>query len=135
MAVRGKGISKEWKTYRTRFLIRAVQLTEDKAFMDALGREHSGRKGDYLVESQEGVRSIVPQRVFEDVYVAIARESEPKPGSKAKGQGKVKSTVRPAVRPAVKPALKSALKPAVKPIGKKPAQPASVRRLVVGRVG
>jgi len=48
----------EWKTYRTRFLIKAKQLTETSSFVDPLGREHQGRPGDYLVESSDGVRLI-----------------------------------------------------------------------------
>jgi len=57
--------------YRTRFLIRARQLTHPLVFVDALGREHRGKRGDYLVESANGTRSIVPRQVFEDVYVAM----------------------------------------------------------------
>jgi len=76
MAVAAKKQSDKWKTYRTRFLVKAIQLEEAMSFTDALGREHKGRKGDYLVESIEGVRSIAPRKVFEDVYVAITREEE-----------------------------------------------------------
>ena len=60
-----------WKTYRTRFLIEAKQLTEALAFVDPLGREHSGRPGDYLVESSDGARRIAPREIFEDIYVPI----------------------------------------------------------------
>ena len=56
----------EWKTYRTRFLIKAKQLNSNLSFTDALGRQHCGRKGDYLVESFEGVLSIAPRQIFED---------------------------------------------------------------------
>ena len=62
----------EWQIYRTRFLIRAKQLSEPLVFVDALGREHCGQKGDYLVESSDGTRRIAPRAIFEDVYVAIA---------------------------------------------------------------
>jgi hypothetical protein len=61
----------EWNVYRTRFLVRARQLTEPLFFVDALGREHSGIKGDYLVESSEGARRIAPREIFEDVYVVM----------------------------------------------------------------
>lgn len=61
----------EWKTYRTRFLIKATQLTSPLTFTDPLGRTHSGRKGDYLVESSEGVLSITPCQIFEDIYVTM----------------------------------------------------------------
>jgi hypothetical protein len=61
----------EWKTYRTRFLVKAKQLSSSLSFVDALGRQHSGRKGDYLVESSDGVVSIAPRQIFEDIYVAI----------------------------------------------------------------
>ena len=63
--------SMEWKTYRTRFLVKAKQLNSNFSFVDALGRQHSGRKGDYLVESSDGVISITPRRIFEDIYVPI----------------------------------------------------------------
>jgi hypothetical protein len=63
--------SEEWKTYRTRFLVKAKQLSSSLSFVDNLGRQHSGRKGDYLVESAEGVISIAPRQIFEDIYVAI----------------------------------------------------------------
>jgi hypothetical protein len=61
----------EWKTYRTRFLVRAKQLSSRLSFVDALGRQHSGRKGDYLVESSDGVVTIAPRLIFEDIYVAM----------------------------------------------------------------
>lgn len=68
----------EWKTYRTRFLIKAKQLNSSLSFTDALGRQHCGRKGDYLVESFEGVLSIAPRQIFEDIYVPmIAFAAEP----------------------------------------------------------
>jgi hypothetical protein len=63
--------SVEWKTYRTRFLVKAKQLNSSLTFTDHLGRQHCGRKGDYLVESCDGVLSIAPRRIFEDIYVAM----------------------------------------------------------------
>jgi hypothetical protein len=63
--------SVEWKTYRTRFLVKAKQLNSTLSFTDHLGRQHCGRKGDYLVESCDGVLSITPRRIFEDVYVPM----------------------------------------------------------------
>jgi hypothetical protein len=61
----------EWQVYRTRFLIRAKQLTGPLEFRDALGREHRGQRGDYLVESSDGTQRIAPREIFEDVYVAM----------------------------------------------------------------
>jgi hypothetical protein len=61
----------QWKTYRTRFLVKAKQLRSNLVFTDSLGRQHSGRKGDYLVESADGVLSIAPRQIFEDVYVSM----------------------------------------------------------------
>jgi hypothetical protein len=61
----------QWVTYRTRFLVRAKQLTSSLTFTDALGRQHSGRKGDYLVESSDCVLRIHPRQIFEDVYVPL----------------------------------------------------------------
>ncbi len=64
----------KWKTYRTRFLVKAKQLNCNLSFIDPLGRHHSGRKGDYLVESCDGAFSITPRRIFEDVYVTMPTE-------------------------------------------------------------
>jgi hypothetical protein len=63
-----------WITYRTRFLVKAKQLTSSLTFTDALGRLHSGRKGDYLVESSDGVLRIAPRQIFEDIYVPLLAE-------------------------------------------------------------
>ena len=61
-----------WNVYRTRFLVRARQLTEPLIFTDSFGREHSGRPGDYLVETCEGIRRITTRALFEDIYVPIS---------------------------------------------------------------
>ncbi len=63
----------QWTVYRTRFLVRARQLTEPLVFTDALGREQSGRPGDYLVESSDGIRRITTQTLFEDIYVPLTQ--------------------------------------------------------------
>lgn len=68
--------SAEWITYRTRFLVKAKQLSCSLSFVDALGRQHSGRKGDYLVESSDGVVTITPRQIFEDVYVPMLDDPE-----------------------------------------------------------
>ncbi len=62
----------QWTVYRTRFLVRARQLTQPLVFTDALGREQSGRPGDYLVESSDGIKRITSQALFEDIYVPLA---------------------------------------------------------------
>jgi hypothetical protein len=69
-------VEPEWQIYRTRFLIRAKQLTEPLVFIDALGREHRGQTGDYLVESSDGTRRVAPREIFEDVYVAMGPAGE-----------------------------------------------------------
>ena len=66
----------EWRVYRTRFLIRAKQLSGPLEFRDALGREHRGQRGDYLVESSDGTQRIAPREIFEDVYVAMGPPAE-----------------------------------------------------------
>ena len=71
----------EWQVYRTRFLIRARQLTGPLEFRDALGRDHRGQKGDYLVESSDGSQRIAPREIFEDVYVAMGFAVEKWPAS------------------------------------------------------
>jgi hypothetical protein len=63
----------EWKTYRTRFLVRARQLSEPAAIVDASGREQVGNPGDYLVECSDGSKRIAPRHIFEDIYVEMER--------------------------------------------------------------
>lgn len=70
--------SQQWKTYRTRFLVKAKQLSSSLTFTDHLGRQHCGRKGDYLVESNDGVVSITPRRIFEDIYVPMSYLEQPR---------------------------------------------------------
>jgi len=60
-----------WHTYRTRFLVQAKQLARGFSFLDAQGREHHGKKGDYLIQCDDGARHIAPRKFFEDVYVAM----------------------------------------------------------------
>jgi hypothetical protein len=69
-------VTKPWTTYRTRFLVKAKQLTSSLTFTDSLGRHHSGRKGDYLVESSDGVLRIAPRQIFEDIYVPLLATEE-----------------------------------------------------------
>ena len=69
-----ESISDDWSVYRTRFLVRAKQLSEPLAFTDPLGRQHHGRSGDYLVQSSNGLLRIAPREIFEDVYVVLERE-------------------------------------------------------------
>ncbi len=66
----------EWTTYRTRFLITAKQLDAPLTFVDAIGREHSGQKGDYLVQSSDGSQRIAPREIFEDIYVPMNHTGE-----------------------------------------------------------
>jgi hypothetical protein len=66
-------LESQWTVYRTRFLVRARQLTEPLVFTDALGREQSGRPGDYLAESSGGIRTIITKALFEDIYVPLAK--------------------------------------------------------------
>lgn len=100
--------SGKWKTYRTRFLVKAKQLNASLSFVDPLGRQHVGRKGDYLVESVEGVISIAPRRIFEDVYVPMGIEVEAEDASavsKATGCG-IKKLPQPCrERRGVRPSL------------------------------
>lgn len=69
-------LENDWQVYRTRFLIKAKQLTEPLTFVDALGREHHGKIGDYLVESSDGLQRIAPREIFEDVYVPMGPADE-----------------------------------------------------------
>ena len=70
-----------WNIYRTRFLIKAKQLTEPLMFIDALGREQRGQPGDYLIEASDGRRTIQRREIFEDIYVAMGPVDESWPAS------------------------------------------------------
>jgi hypothetical protein len=72
-------MSDDWNTYRTRFLVRAKQLTDPLTFTDALGREHHGRPGDYLVHSSNGLLHVAPKEIFEDVYVILEQSNLERP--------------------------------------------------------
>jgi len=90
-------LESQWTVYRTRFLVRARQLTEPLVFTDSLGREQSGRPGDYLVESSEGMRRITTQAIFEDIYVALAQNNGAsgvlaRPVSRASPQDRARAT-------------------------------------------
>ncbi len=63
--------ARKWQVYRNKCLIRAKQLTRALTFVDSLGREHRGKKGDYLVESDAGTRRIWPRQLFEDSHVCM----------------------------------------------------------------
>jgi len=76
----------EWQVYRTRFLLRAKQLTRPLEFRDALGLEHRGQSGDYLIESSDGTQRIAPREIFEDIYVSMGSGVEKWP-SLAYGKG------------------------------------------------
>jgi hypothetical protein len=67
-------MSDDWNVYRTRFLVCAKQLTQPITFTDPLGREQSGRPGDYLVQSNNGLLRIASREIFEDVYVVLEQE-------------------------------------------------------------
>ena len=71
--------SDDWNIYRTRFLVRAKQLTESRTFTDPLGREHHGRPGDYLVQSSNGLLRVAPREIFEDVYVIMECDAPKSP--------------------------------------------------------
>ena len=64
-------MASEWTTYRTRFLIKARRLEQPVSFVDCLGRQHSGKEGDYLVLSSEGSQRVAPREIFEDIYVPM----------------------------------------------------------------
>jgi len=75
-----------WTVYRTRFLVRAQQLTEPLVFTDALGREQSGQPGDYLVETSEGIKRITTRALFEDIYVPLFQNMQIENGRGALAQ-------------------------------------------------
>lgn len=82
-----------WTVYRTRFLVRARQLTEPLVFTDALGRDHSGLPGDYLVESSSGIRCIAPRAIFEDIYVPLGSSLSSPLRPRSSPQGRSEGTL------------------------------------------
>jgi hypothetical protein len=66
----------DWKVYRTRYLVRARQLTAPLSLVDATGKEQSGHEGDYLVECSDGSHRIAPRQIFEDIYVEMSAPLE-----------------------------------------------------------
>jgi hypothetical protein len=66
----------DWKVYRTRYLVRARQLTAPLTLMDSSGKQQSGVDGDYLVECSDGSHRIAPRHVFEDIYVELSAPIE-----------------------------------------------------------
>ena len=62
----------EWKIFRTRYLVKARQLTETTVILDELGRFQTGQPGDYLVECSDGTHRVSPRHIFEDVYVEMS---------------------------------------------------------------
>jgi hypothetical protein len=95
-----------WTTYRTRFLVKARTLTSSLTFTDSLGRQHSGRKGDYLVESSDGVLRIAPRQIFEDIYVPVL-------DGQAKAPQSAKRPTKPGPQVAIPPQRQS-----LAPLGK-----------------
>jgi hypothetical protein len=83
-----------WKMYRTRFLVKARQLTTPLVFVDALGREQCGQAGDYLVETSDGSRSIQRRQIFEDIYVVMRAQKDTVSSLKLSGRSGV---ARPAL--------------------------------------
>ena len=95
-----KRMETEWQTYRTRFLVKAKRLTRGMAFVDALGREQRGNKGDYLVESCDGAQRIVPREFFEDVYVNMGTGVDPElmaPAGDSRSLGVAAGSIRKAL--------------------------------------
>jgi len=90
-----------WNVYRTRFLVRARQLTEPLIFTDLFGREQSGRPGDYLVETSNGIRRITSRELFEDIYVPVASEPVAPPLDNVQKRPAAVVLDRPGPRPAV----------------------------------
>lgn len=66
----------DWKVYRTRYLVRARQLSAPLTMMDSSGKQQSGVEGDYLVECSDGSHRIAPRQVFEDIYVDLGAPIE-----------------------------------------------------------
>lgn len=77
----------DWKVYRTRFLVKAIQLTQPITFVDTSGREHHASPGDYLVENSDGTRRIARREVFEDLYIELTADPMPVMEDAPSGRG------------------------------------------------
>jgi hypothetical protein len=78
--------NQHWKVYRSKLLIKAKQLTYPLTFVDALGREHRGQPGDYLMEWSKGLLRIVPQEFFEDAYIPLKSTNSGKASGQLNGR-------------------------------------------------
>ena len=91
-----------WKTYRCKFLIQAKRLSGPLVFVDALGVEQRGKKGDYLVQSANGTRRIWPRRLFEEAHVLLEANAPRRVISLKKPAASCgKAKKRPASRPLI----------------------------------
>jgi hypothetical protein len=73
-------MKQSWKIYRTKYLVKAKQLSEKYTVVDSTGQVLTGEPGDYLVENSDGGLRITRREVFEDVYVELERERRDKNG-------------------------------------------------------
>ncbi len=64
-----------WKVYRTKYLVKAKQLSRKYSVIDSTGRVLTGQPGDYLVENSDGSLRIARREVFEDVYAELETEN------------------------------------------------------------
>ena len=96
----------DWQTYRTRFTIRARTLSAPLSFVDALGREQNGKRGDYLVESN-GMVTITPRHIFEDVYVPMEIATDENGGAINRREFGNGTTARFTASPSAQPPRKS----------------------------
>jgi hypothetical protein len=95
-----------WTVYRTRFVVRARQLTDSLRFTDALGREQCGQAGDYLVEIFDGLFSITPRKFFEDIYVPLEPASDDSHAHSPRSPSRNVLPDRPPTRPGTEPKLR-----------------------------
>ena len=71
-----KKTTDEWQEYRSKFLTRAKRLTAPLKFVDALGQEQRGKRGDYLVEHGSGLQRIWPRLLFENAHIRIKNDND-----------------------------------------------------------
>jgi hypothetical protein len=64
-----------WKIYRTKYLVKAKQLSRKYSVIDSTGRVLTAQPGDYLVENSDGSLRIARREVFEDVYAELETEN------------------------------------------------------------
>ena len=70
----------EWKTYRTRFLIKAKQLNSNLSFTDLSVVSIAAAKGTTSLNLPRELSASLLASIFEDIYVTMLNAGDQHPG-------------------------------------------------------